>query len=224
MREMFSVLGLLCMFGFLIGFVSRKFERQADLFAANLIGSNPFIDALYGIARIYGGGILSKPSITHGSLQTRINFIYAAEYNLKIADGFNRQMKILFSVFLAIIAATSVLLVKEIYAEIETYNGKTAIYKTDNIISSIDDKGYLSLEDEMEIEKQLEFASQTTVLIPEINYVRAMKLVSTRDVQNIEQAKILLRKALNNSKISLFFRLVVQSRLEELNNANVSSE
>ena len=225
LREMFSVLGLLCMFGFLIGFISRKFERQADLFAANLISNNSFIDALFGIARIYGGGILSKPSITHGSIQSRINFIYAAEYNPKIAEGFNRQMKILFSMLLAIIAATSVLLVKEIYTEIDTFSGKTAIYDADEIINSFDDKGYLSVKDEKEIEKQLEYAAMTPVLIPEIHYIRAMRLLRfPQKKQDIDKATALLRKALNNKKISLFFRLVVQSRLEELNNVKINAE
>ncbi|MCD4658222.1 MAG: M48 family metalloprotease [Planctomycetes bacterium] len=224
LREMFTAIGLISMFGFLIGYISRRFERQADLFAANLIGNNSFIDALYGIARIYGGGILSKPSITHGSLQSRINFLYAAEYNVKINDGFNRQMKILFSIFIAIIAATSVLLIKEIYTEIGTFSGKTAIYKADAIIESYQDKGYLSVEDEKDIETQLENAAKNHDLIPEIQYIRAMKLLQPLRIEDIEKAKVFLRKALNNKNISLFFRLVVLSTLEELNNAKISTE
>ncbi len=78
--------GMLLYFRLVFGFLSRHFEREADLFSLEVTGSaTPLCRALERIALI-SGNIRSAPSWHHGSIAARVRFLQSAESTPAIVE------------------------------------------------------------------------------------------------------------------------------------------
>jgi tetratricopeptide (TPR) repeat protein len=89
-------LGLILYFRFLFGYFMRNFERQADLFALQVLGSPlPLIQSLEKIG-FYSGQSRDLPNWHHFSIGQRIAFLEQSSLNPRI--GRRHQKKVLASV------------------------------------------------------------------------------------------------------------------------------
>ena len=89
-------LGLILYFRFLFGYFMRNFERQADLFALQVLGSpRPLIQSLEKIG-LYSGQSRDLPNWHHFSIGQRIAFLEQSSLNPRI--GRRHQKKVLASV------------------------------------------------------------------------------------------------------------------------------
>ncbi|MBN2490423.1 MAG: M48 family metalloprotease [Planctomycetes bacterium] len=103
----------------IFGVVSRRFEREADLFAAMALGDpRRFTDALEEVAR-KGGGVRTLPSWRHYSIAERVAFLERAFADVAVLNGFRRAARrvkgTLVTVFL-VAAALSLRDVDDVYA------------------------------------------------------------------------------------------------------------
>jgi ribosomal protein L22 len=74
-------LGMAIYIRVVFAYISRNFERQADLFGIEAIGSaEPLINSLEKIG-FYSGNIRSSKSWHHGSIAERVDFLRNAEYD-----------------------------------------------------------------------------------------------------------------------------------------------
>ncbi len=81
--------------GLVFGFISRRFERQADLFGCKVVGDTMvFVNALEKVA-LHSGNIRRLPSWMHSSIEKRVTFLIAAMHNPAIAAEFQRKAKAL---------------------------------------------------------------------------------------------------------------------------------
>ena len=92
-----GVLGLvlvLTMIGFMLTFVSRINERQADL-AGSRFGPHPLAiaGALERINAISGGKVRTRPSPTHGSIASRVDFLMANAIDQSVGDRAERRAR-----------------------------------------------------------------------------------------------------------------------------------
>ena len=94
-RRLMAVLLCLGMAGYLrfvYGFVSRRFERQADLYALDLLGrSEPLVRGLERLAELSGGTRRAR-SWTHRSIGDRVAFLRAAERDPGLARAHHAQV------------------------------------------------------------------------------------------------------------------------------------
>jgi hypothetical protein len=95
-----GLLGLLFVyFRVLFGALSRAFERQADLYALEVIGRpGPVVSALERIS-LYSGDIRDLPSWHHGSIADRVGFLLSADQDPERLRGHHRRVRRLTSVF-----------------------------------------------------------------------------------------------------------------------------
>jgi len=83
--------GILFYWRIIFGYISRQFERQADLYGVETVGSTaPMIAALERLA-IASGRPRSHPSWTHYSIADRVTFLERVERNQNVARDFVRQ-------------------------------------------------------------------------------------------------------------------------------------
>jgi len=94
---------LVVYWGLGFGFLSRRLERQADIYAARLIGSvDVFTNALEGIAMLNGIG-RSTRSWRHFSIAKRVEFLRRLEQNPDAARGFDRTLRLSMIAFFLLI-------------------------------------------------------------------------------------------------------------------------
>lgn len=87
------VVVLLVYVRFVMGFFMRHFERQADFFALDLMGSpEPIAQALEKVA-LYSGGSRNAPSWHHFSIAQRVEALYAAARQPQAARRQGRVIK-----------------------------------------------------------------------------------------------------------------------------------
>ncbi len=103
----------------LFGFVSRKFEREADLFAALALGDpHRFIHALEEVAR--KSGILRKlPSWRHHSIAERVTFLESAFSDPEEADRFRRSARRVKLGLMVILVASAALVMRDVTPRLE---------------------------------------------------------------------------------------------------------
>lgn len=83
---------LIVYFRFIFGYFSRNCERQADLYALELLGTSfPLVNSLRKIA-ILSGHISNKPNWHHYSIIERIEFIQEAEHDPLVGEAHNRNL------------------------------------------------------------------------------------------------------------------------------------
>ena len=88
----------------LFGFVSRRQERQADLFAVSAIGSaDAFISSLQTI-NVVNGTRLSKGSWRHFSMANRIHFLQALKLDIDVGLRFRRDLVCIYLLTLLVTA------------------------------------------------------------------------------------------------------------------------
>ena len=97
------LLAMLVYFRFLMGFFMRHFERQADLFAAETMGTpDPVIRSLERIA-LAGGKIRDLPSWHHFSIRERVDCLERARSEPALPKRQNRFVGLSFAVYLSAI-------------------------------------------------------------------------------------------------------------------------
>jgi len=81
--------------GLVFGFISRRFERQADMFGCKMAGDTMvFVNALEKVA-LYSGNARNLRSWMHSSIDKRVKFLIDAMYHPEIGErfqGFARMM------------------------------------------------------------------------------------------------------------------------------------
>jgi len=93
--------------GLAFGFVSRAFERDGDLFAVEVMGdARPFSQALLAIAHLNGVSPRTR-SWRHGSIDSRVRFLAAAEYDAEVRRRFRAKVVFL-KTLIASVAALSI--------------------------------------------------------------------------------------------------------------------
>ncbi|MFZ2447267.1 MAG: M48 family metalloprotease [Syntrophobacteraceae bacterium] len=86
------VILMVLFFRFIFGFFLRNSERQADLFALQLLGTPlPLVSSFEKIAH-HSGQVIDLPNWHHFSLQQRIDFIVAASENPALTRRHNRKL------------------------------------------------------------------------------------------------------------------------------------
>ncbi len=79
--------------GIVFGFISRRFERQADLFGCRVAGdARIFISALEKVAAL-SGNVRAMPSWMHSSIAKRVGFLAAAMQRPSVASAFQRRVR-----------------------------------------------------------------------------------------------------------------------------------
>ncbi len=105
---LFMVGFFLLYFRYLFGYFMRNFERQADAFAVNLVGSAaPLVSTFRKIAR-YSGQAPDKPNWHHFSIQQRIDFLAACDREPLTAVRHDRKIKRHITLFLLVLIATGI--------------------------------------------------------------------------------------------------------------------
>jgi len=176
----------------LLGVFSRRFERQADLFGAKLIGHQPFAEALYGIDRILGGNALKKPSLTHGSLESRILFILRAEITPELAQKFENRMKALFTILALFVASTVVFIVSHIISEIKHFEEYSLAYDAADILDKADRNGGYTKADTEKIRAIISEGRKLYNNNPLFDFIEAAKLINENN--NLKLARPLLQQ------------------------------
>ncbi len=107
-----ALLGLLVLyFRFLFGAVSRAFERQADAYALEVIGTPlPLVSALERISA-YSGDIRDLPSWHHGSIADRVSFLVRAAEEPRLLENHHRRVRRITGLFGLGVAALAALAV-----------------------------------------------------------------------------------------------------------------
>lgn len=96
---------LILYFRFLFGFFMRNFERQADLYALELVGSpEPLIGSLEKIA-IYSGQDRRLPSWHHFSIAERVEFLEQSSREPRLIARHRRKVRSSVAVYLVLLAA-----------------------------------------------------------------------------------------------------------------------
>jgi Zn-dependent protease with chaperone function len=94
-----SILQLVLTFGIFIGlvfgFISRRFERQADMFGCKVVGDTmTFVNALEKVA-LYSGNVRNLRSWMHSSIEKRVRFLVAAMHYPEIGRRFQANVRML---------------------------------------------------------------------------------------------------------------------------------
>jgi Zn-dependent protease with chaperone function len=99
------ILSVIVYFRYIMGFFMRNFERQADLYSAQLIGSpEPTIMSLEKIAR-FSGQSRSHPSWHHFSIAERVAFLWRSGQDPQLVKRHSRRLGIFLVVFLVLISS-----------------------------------------------------------------------------------------------------------------------
>jgi len=94
--------------GLVFGFISRRFERQADLFGCRVVGDTmTFVNALEKVA-LYSGNVRNLRSWMHSSIDKRVRFLVNAMHHPEVAADFQRKAK---GLALAVVGAFALCLV-----------------------------------------------------------------------------------------------------------------
>lgn len=89
------------------GFVSRKFEREADLFATIALGDHRrFTEALEEVAR-KSGTLRTLPSWRHFSIAQRVEFLQQAFADVNVLDRFRRAVRRIKVVLVLVLVVTA---------------------------------------------------------------------------------------------------------------------
>lgn len=84
---------MIAFWGFLILHVFRRFERQADLHSLRLLGAGaPLAAALCKVCALNGAPV-TAPSVTHGSVASRIEFLARSEAEPAFGERFERGLR-----------------------------------------------------------------------------------------------------------------------------------
>ena len=103
------LLSMVVYFRYIIGFFMRQFERQADLYAAEFLGTaSPIIDSLEKIA-LYAGNSRDLPSWHHFSVRQRVDCLLRAERNPGLIRRHNRFVAVCLAVYLVCAASVGYL-------------------------------------------------------------------------------------------------------------------
>lgn len=96
------------------GFVSRKFEREADFFGATSIGDHRrFIDTLEEVAR-KSGTLRTLPSWRHYSIAQRAEFLYRAFEEPALAARFRRAVRFVKIALVLVLLVTMTVAMREV--------------------------------------------------------------------------------------------------------------
>lgn len=85
---------------YVMGFFMRNFERQADQYAASVMGTaEPIINALEKIG-FHAGKIRNIPSWHHFSIKERVDYLRKIEKNNNIAKHHNKRIKMALAIYM----------------------------------------------------------------------------------------------------------------------------
>ncbi len=84
---------LLFYFRFLFGYISRNFEREADLFAMEKTGGSGAIASSLEKIGIYSGNIREHPNWHHYSIKERVDYLKLSEENSRFLSQHKRKAK-----------------------------------------------------------------------------------------------------------------------------------
>ena len=85
---------------YIMGFFMRNFERQADQYAASVMGTaEPIINALEKIG-FHAGQIRNIPSWHHFSIAERVDYLRKIEKNGNVAKHHNKRIKIALTIYM----------------------------------------------------------------------------------------------------------------------------
>ncbi len=99
------LLAMVIFLRFIFGYFLRNSERQADLYAMELIGDpQPLVTSLQKIA-YYSGRIEDLPSWHHFSIRQRVDFLLEAFHKPELVPRHNRKLYFSALVFAAVISA-----------------------------------------------------------------------------------------------------------------------
>lgn len=98
----FMIVVIFCFLRYIFGYFMRNFERQADLYAASIVGAEPLINALEKIG-YFSGNIRDLPSWHHFSIKERVETLEAFERKNELLKKHNR--KLLFALIIYLIAS-----------------------------------------------------------------------------------------------------------------------
>ena len=100
------------------GFVSRKFEREADLFAAIAVGDHRrFVEALEQVA-VKSGTLRTLPSWRHHSIAQRVAFLEQAFTDVDVLEAFRRSVRRVKVGLLVVLVAAMGLVLRNVNHEV----------------------------------------------------------------------------------------------------------
>jgi len=81
--------------GLVFGFISRRFERQADMFGCKVVGDTMvFVNALEKVA-LHSGNVRSLRSWMHSSVEKRVKFLINSMYYPAIGEQFQMRARLM---------------------------------------------------------------------------------------------------------------------------------
>lgn len=90
----------------MLAVVNPRFERQADLYAVQHAPPGALEDALLSINMLVGGHMRKRPSVTHGSIDQRVQFILSARALPASIDAtMARTTRLIRGIYIAVILA-----------------------------------------------------------------------------------------------------------------------
>lgn len=99
------ILSIILYFRYIMGFFMRNFERQADLYSAQLIGkAEPTIMSLEKIATSSGQS-RHHPSWHHFSIAERVEFLWRSSQNPRLIKQHSRRLALCLIVFLVLVTS-----------------------------------------------------------------------------------------------------------------------
>jgi len=91
--------------GLVFGFISRRFERQADMFGCKVVGDTMmFVNALEKVA-LYSGNVRNLRSWMHSSVDKRVKFLLDSMYYPAIGEQFQMRARLLAAGIVSLFAA-----------------------------------------------------------------------------------------------------------------------
>jgi hypothetical protein len=84
---------LVIYFRYVFGYFMRNCERQADLYAFNLLGSSRWLISSLQKVAVYSGQSHDRPSWHHFSIRQRIDFLNRCEADRRMIIGHDRKLR-----------------------------------------------------------------------------------------------------------------------------------
>lgn len=84
---------LIIYFRYVFGYFMRNCERQADLFAFDLLGSSMWLVSSLEKIAVYSGQSHDRPSWHHFSIRQRIDFLYRCEEDRRVIAQHDRKLR-----------------------------------------------------------------------------------------------------------------------------------
>ncbi|MGB3212755.1 MAG: M48 family metalloprotease [Desulforhopalus sp.] len=100
---------MLVYFRFIFGYFIRNFERQADLFSLETMGSSQALVSAFEKIAVLSGNIRNQPNWHHFGIGERIDCLEHAEKEPKQIRRHNRKVRYSLAVYVAILLSTVVL-------------------------------------------------------------------------------------------------------------------